>query len=129
MKLADFVKKYQWRTVEANVEGEQVEFVVFDWTVIKERDEDGKTNVWEYFVGKDTEAKGKVEAGQWIPLAAGGMDQGTLRRDGGFKESGNEGMLFADVSKSADAPMVVYFDLAGGEPASIVASSLEDLLE
>ena len=79
--------------------------------------------------GTPTEAKSKVDAGQWVPLAAGGMDQGSLRRDGGFKESGNEGMLFADVSKSADEPMVVYFDLAGGEAASIVAGSLSDLLE
>ena len=128
MKLADFVKKYQWKTVEANVEGEQVEFVVFDWSVIKARAEDGVTNVWTYFIGEG-DAKSKVESGMWVPLAAGGMEQGALRRDGGFKESGNEGMLFADVSQSADAPMVVYFDLAAGEAPSVVAGTLEDLLD
>ena len=127
MNLATFVKKHQWKTVEANVEGEQVEFVVFDWATIKARKEDGETNVWEYFIGKDTEAKRKVEAGAWVPFGAGGMDQGTLRREGGFRESANEGMLFADVSQSADAPRVVYFDLSAGEAPSIVAGSLTDL--
>lgn len=127
MNLATFVKQKQWKTVEANIEGEQVEFVVFDWATIKARKEDGETNVWEYFIGKNTEAHKQVHAGAWIPFGAGGMEQGTLRREGGFREPANEGMLFADVSKSADAPMVVYFDLNTGEAPTIVAGALEDL--
>src|SRR5262245_60793671 len=41
MKLAEFVKKKEWQEVAIEIDGETIEFVVFDWTKIADREEDG----------------------------------------------------------------------------------------
>ncbi|MDX2091280.1 MAG: DUF4215 domain-containing protein [Kofleriaceae bacterium] len=52
-----------------------------------------KSNVWEYFIGFDGLAFEKVESGEWTPCGAGNMYASTLKYDGGFQESGHQGML------------------------------------
>jgi len=128
MKVAAFVKEHAYEEVTARVAGEAIAFVVFDWSEVKEREEDGGSNVWEYFIGEDTDAQQHVEAGRWIPLGAGGMYAGALKYDGGFQEMGHQGMIFADVSASADDPPIVYFNVNGNDAPVVVAPSLSALL-
>ena len=97
------------------VGGKTIDFVIFPWNEVKEREEDGQTNIWEYFIGFDGPAFEKVESGEWTPLGAGNMDAGALKYDGGFQESGHRGMLFANEG----GDLFFYDHNSGREPVAL----------
>lgn len=128
MNVEDFVSANLWQECTVEIEGEAISFVIFDWNEVKTREEDGQSNIYEYFIGWDTEANQKVSSGDWIPFGAGNMYAGALKYDGGFQESGNAGILFADVSQSTSDPAIVWVGENGeGEPVALseTLSSLE----
>jgi hypothetical protein len=122
MGLSDLVSKREWEEVSVVVDGDSIDFVVFSWSKVREREEDGSTNVWEYFIGFDGPVFDKVESGEWTPFGAGNMYAGALKSDGGFQESGHRGMLFADASGG-----VVYYDHNAGDDPVVLPTRVADL--
>ena len=111
----EFVVRHMWAEVKVDVGDDTIDFVIFPWADVKERQEDGQTNVWEYFIGFEGPAFEKVESGEWTPLGAGNMDPGALKSDGGFQESGHRGMLFANES----GDLFFYDHNSGREPLAL----------
>jgi hypothetical protein len=127
MDLEAFVSKNLWKECNVEIEGQAISFVIFDWNEVKEREEDGGSNIYEYFIGWDTDAHKKVSSEEWIPFGAGNMYAGALKYDGGFQEMGNSGMLFADVSRSKDTPGIVFVGEQGSGDTVIISKALSSL--
>jgi hypothetical protein len=123
MSLATLVKKKQWKEIEVDIDGEKRSFAVFPWAEVKEREQDGAENVWEYFIGFDGPVYDKVDSGEWTPFGAGEMDPGALEGDGGFQEMSHRGMLFA-----AGNGAVFFYDHndaeAGAKPLKVKIDEL-----
>jgi hypothetical protein len=115
MDISDFVARRKWQEVNVSVGEDGVDFVVFPWDEVKAREDDGGSNVWEYFIGFDGPVFDKVNTGEWTPLGAGNMSASALKYDGGFQESGHRGMLFADRSGG----LHFYDHNDEGEPVSL----------
>lgn len=134
VKLADFVKKNEWKPVEVEVEigtkdkpkRHRVQFVIFDWKKVKKREEDS-ANIFNYFIGWKEPLGPLVEKGEVVPFGAGGMSATALKYDGGFQETGHLGMLFADLRESKTKPKVIYFLKTRGVTMP-VADSLDALV-
>ena len=122
MKLGEFVAARKWDEVTVQIGSTKIDFVVFPWEEVKAREEDGSTNVWEYFIGFDGPAFEKVEAGEWVPFGAGNMYAGALKSDGGFQESGHRGMLFADAGGR-----LAFYDHNLGDAPTLLDVTLADL--
>jgi hypothetical protein len=127
MTLDNFVAANLWNKVQVAVDGEPIDFVVFDWAKVKSRQNDGSVNVYEYFIGWNTVAYQEVLRGNWIPFGAGNMFAPALKYDGGFQEMTHRGMLFADLSTSSTSPAVIYFHLGSQQPPKVIAGSIDDL--
>lgn len=127
MNIQEFVSKNLWQECSVEIEDETISFVIFDWNEVQTREEDGGSNIYDYFIGWDTKAYNKVSAGDWIPFGAGNMYAGALKYDGGFQESGNRGMLFADQSQSKDTPGIVFVGDNGEGDEVIIAETLSSL--
>jgi|GEM_PF-5667496 len=115
MNPTDFVAAHEWQEVKVAVGNDEIDFVIFPWERVKAREDDGGSNVWEYFIGFDGAVFENVESGAWTPLGAGNMDAGALKYDGGFQESGHRGMLFVD----AKGALHFYNHNFGGEAVSL----------
>jgi hypothetical protein len=122
MTLDELIAAKKWEEVQVVVGGSPIDFVVFPWREVKEREEDGQSNVWEYFIGFDGPVFDKVESGEWIPFGAGNMYAGALKYDGGFQEMGHKGLLLAD----ADGKLV-YYDHNSDEGPVVLDGTVGDL--
>jgi hypothetical protein len=127
MNIEEFVSKNIWQECNVEIDGETISFVIFDWNEVKTREEDGQSNIYEYFIGWETEAYEKVSSGDWIPFGAGNMYAGALKYDGGFQEFGNAGMLFADLSQSKDIPGIIFVGENGESDSVKIAGTLSSL--
>lgn len=132
MTLAGFVKQHEWQTFKLTVtlphpagpRPWEVEFAVFSFAKVKRREEDG-ANLFTYFVGSKGEAAEKIEAGAWVPFAAGGMSATALKYDNGFREDGNLGLLAADKA----GRKLVYLPRRGAAPPQALTVSLDALFK
>lgn len=123
MTLDELVEQHVWGELKVEIDGAVIDFVVFPWNEVEEREDDGGSNVWEYFIGWDGDVHDAVKRGEYVPFGAGNMYAGALKYDGGFQEMGHRGMLFADANGS-----VIYYDHNEGGPAKVVATSLDALV-
>ena len=127
MNVDKFIADNLWEELDIKINRKTTTFVVFDWNDIRTREEDGKTNIYEYFIGWDTQAYRKVMSNEWLPFGAGEMFAGALKYDGGFEELNNGGMLFADVTATHEDPPILFVGDNGKGQTLILANHLSEL--